>query len=50
MWGFLGIRSKKGYRDDQENLNVRHVIVIVFFGALVFVLTLFMLVRTITAK
>ncbi len=50
LWGFLGIRSNKGYHDDQENLNVWHVVVIGIFGALIFVLTLFMLVRIITAK
>ena len=50
LWGFLGIRSNKGYENDQQKLKVQHVIAVGDFCALVFVVSLFVLVRMLTAR
>ena len=50
LWGFLGIRSGKGYEDDRKKLKVQHVIAAGLFCTLVFVMSLFFLVRMLTAK
>jgi hypothetical protein len=50
LWGFLGIRSKQGYEDDQKKLKVQHVIAAGVFCALIFVVSLFFLVRMLTTK
>ena len=50
LWGFLGIRSSKGYEDDQKRLKVQHVIAVGIVCALIFVVSLFFLVRMLTAK
>jgi Protein of unknown function (DUF2970) len=50
LWGFLGIRSSKGYDEDRKKLKVQHVIIAGIICALLFVFTLFTLVKFITAK
>jgi hypothetical protein len=50
LWAFLGIRSNRGYVDDQKKLKVQHVIAAGIFCALVFVVSLFFLVRMLTTK
>ena len=50
LWGFLGIRSSKGYDEDRKQLKVQHVIVAGVVSALLFVVALVMLVRFITSK
>ena len=50
LWGFLGIRSNKGYEDDQQNLKVQHIIAVGVICALVLVVSLFFFVRMLTAK
>jgi hypothetical protein len=50
LWGLLGIRSNKGYENDQKQLKVQHVIAVGVFCVLVFVVSLFFLVRMLTAK
>lgn len=50
LWGFLGIRSSKGYAHDQKKLKVHHVIAAGIVCALFFVVSLFFLVRMLTAK
>jgi Protein of unknown function (DUF2970) len=50
LWGFLGIRSKQGYDEDRQQLNVKHVIIAGIVCAIVFVGILFTLVKFITAK
>lgn len=50
LWGLLGIRSNKGYENDQKQLKVQHVIAVGVFCVLVFVVALFFLVRVLTAK
>ena len=50
LWGFLGIRSNKGYESDQQKLKVQHVIAVGVFCVLVFVVSIVFLVRMLTAK
>ena len=50
LWGFLGIRSSSGYEDDRQKLKLQHVIAVGIFCALVFVVSLFFLVRMLTTK
>ena len=50
LWGFLGIRSSAGYAKDQQKLKLQHVIAVGVVCALVFVISLFFLVRILTAK
>ncbi|MCE2989504.1 MAG: DUF2970 domain-containing protein [Burkholderiales bacterium] len=50
LWGFLGIRSSKGYDEDRKQLKVQHVIIAGVVSALLFVLLLVLLVRVITSK
>jgi hypothetical protein len=50
LWGFLGIRSSKGYENDQKKLKIQHVIAVGIICTLVFVVSLFFLVRVLTAK
>ena len=50
LWGFLGIRSSKGYESDQKKLKIQHVIAVGVVCALVFVVGLIFLVRMLTAK
>ena len=50
LWGFLGIRSSEGYENDQQKLKLQHVVLVGIVCALVFVVSLFFLVRILTAK
>jgi Protein of unknown function (DUF2970) len=50
LWSFFGIRSSKGYDDDREKLRLWQIIVAALFCVLMFVLSLFFLVRFLTAK
>ena len=50
LWGFLGIRSRRGYEDDRQKLKLQHVIAVGICCALVFVVSLFFLVRMLTTK
>lgn len=50
LWAFLGIRSARGYEEDRSKLKIQHVVIVGVVCALIFVATLFMLVKFITAK
>lgn len=50
LWGFLGIRSNKGYESDQQKLKLQHVIAVGILCALAVVMSLFLLVRMLTAR
>ena len=50
LWGFLGIRSNKGYEDDQQKLKLQHVIAVGVACALLFIVGLYFLVRMLTTK
>ena len=44
-WSFVGLRKGAGYRQDIQKLNPVHVIVAGIIGAVLFVLTLVLIVR-----
>ena len=50
LWGFLGIRSSKGYENDQQKLKLQHVVAVGIVCALAVVMILFFLVRMLTAR
>lgn len=50
LWGFLGIRSNKGYESDQQKLKFHHVIAVGITCALLLVIGLFFLVKMLTTK
>lgn len=49
-WSFLGIRKGKGYEEDVSRLNPVHVIIAGVIGAVLFVLTLVVLVKWIVGS
>lgn len=44
-WSFVGLRKGSGYQQDIQRLNPVHVIVAGIIGAVLFVLTIMLLVR-----
>jgi hypothetical protein len=44
-WSFFGIRKRAGYEQDVQKLNPVHVIVAGLLAAVIFIVTLVMLVR-----
>jgi hypothetical protein len=49
FWSFLGIRKRAEYEQDAVSLTLPQVVVAGLIGAVVFVLSLIMLVRFITS-
>ena len=50
MWSFFGVRKKSAYEEDTQKLNPVHVIIAGIIEAVLFVLTLLMLVKMVVAK
>ena len=50
LWSFLGVRSGKGYAEDQVRLKLWQIVAAGFFCVLIFIFSLFFLVRFLTAK
>ena len=50
LWSFLGIRSSEGYDKDRSTLTFKQVLAAGLVCVLIFVLSLFFLVRFLTAK
>jgi len=50
LWSFFGVRKKSGYEKDAAQLNPVHVIIAGIIGALVFVLTLVLIVKAVVAQ
>ena len=50
LWSFLGIRSSKGYEEDRLKLKLWQIVAAGFFCVLIFIFSLFFLVRFLTAK
>lgn len=50
LWSFIGIRKGSGYEDDVAKISPKQAIVAGIFGAAVFVASLVLLVRYLTAK
>ncbi len=49
-WSFFGIRSKQGYDEDRQKLTLKQIVIAGIVCVMGFILTLFFLVRFITAK
>ena len=50
LWSFIGIRKKSGYEDDVAKIKPAQVIIAGIIGAAVFVGSLVVLVKFLTAK
>ena len=50
LWSFIGIRKKSGYEDDVARIKPAQVIIAGIIGAAIFVGSLVVLVRFLTAK
>jgi len=50
MWSFLGIRKKSAYEEDVAKLNPVHVILAGILGAIIFIATLLVIVKTVVAN
>ncbi len=50
LWSFLGIRKKSGYEQDAAQLNPVHVVIAGVIGAVIFIVTLIVLVKFVVAK
>ena len=48
FWSFFGVRKRSGYEADSHKLKPQHVIAAGLVAALVFVLTLFFIVKLVT--
>jgi hypothetical protein len=49
FWSFFGVRKKSDYEKDAEQLNPVHVIIAGILGALIFIATLIMIVKSVVA-
>lgn len=50
FWSFFGVRKKSDYEQDSQQLNPLHVIIAGLIGAIVFVATLLMIVKSVVGK
>ena len=50
LWSFIGIRKGAGYEDDESKIKPMQAIIAGVFGAAIFVASLVILVRFLTAK
>jgi hypothetical protein len=50
FWSFLGIRKKSDYEKDAAQLNPVHVIIAALIGALIFIATLVLIVKSVVGK
>lgn len=50
LWSFLGIRKKSDYEKDAQQLNPIHVIIAGLIGALIFIVTLLLIVKSVVGK
>lgn len=50
LWSFFGVRKKSDYEKDAAQLNPVHVIIAGLIGALIFVVTLILIVKSVVAS
>jgi hypothetical protein len=50
FWSFLGIRKKSDYEKDAQQLNPVHVIIAGVIGAMIFIATLLLIVKSVVGK
>jgi Protein of unknown function (DUF2970) len=49
FWSFFGVRKKSDYEKDAQQLNPVHVIIAGLIAALIFIVTLLLIVRSVVA-
>jgi hypothetical protein len=50
FWSFFGIRKKSDYEKDAQQLNPVHVIIAGVIGAVIFIATLLLIVKSVVGK
>ncbi|HJV87947.1 MAG TPA: DUF2970 domain-containing protein [Noviherbaspirillum sp.] len=50
FWSFFGIRKKSDYEKDAQQLNPVHVIIAGLIGAIIFIVTLLLIVKSVVGK
>lgn len=50
FWSFFGVRKRRDYESDAQQLNPVHVIIAGLIGAAIFVITLLLIVRIVVAQ
>ncbi|MFC7516230.1 DUF2970 domain-containing protein [Herbaspirillum sp. GCM10030257] len=50
FWSFFGVRKKSDYESDAQHLNPVHVIIAGIIGAIIFITTLLLIVKSVVAK
>jgi hypothetical protein len=50
FWSFFGVRKKSDYEEDAAQLNPVHVIIAGLIGAVIFILTLLLIVKSVLAS
>ncbi len=50
FWSFFGVRKKSAYESDAQQLNPVHVIIAGLIGALIFIVTLLLIVKSVVGK
>ncbi|MEN3291461.1 MAG: hypothetical protein V7642_714 [Burkholderiales bacterium] len=50
FWSFFGVRKKSDYEKDAAQLNPVHVIIAALIGALIFIATLVIIVKSVVGK
>ena len=45
LWSFFGVRKKSAYEEDVAQLNPVHIIIAGVLGALIFIVTLIMVIK-----
>ncbi len=50
FWSFFGVRKKSDYEKDAAQLNPVHVIIAGLIGALIFIVTLLLIVKSVVAE
>jgi hypothetical protein len=50
FWSFFGVRKKSDYERDAAQLNPVHVIIAGLIGALIFIATLVVIVKSVVGK
>lgn len=50
LWSFFGVRKRSDYEKDAQQLNPVHVIIAGIIGAILFVVTLLLIVKSVVAN
>jgi hypothetical protein len=50
FWSFFGVRKKSDYEKDAQQLNPVHVIIAGVIGAVIFIVTLLLIVKSVVGQ